>query len=123
MTGQCVSQDACQRVGIHLLLDQIVLSPTLNRLRPVRFVILAGEHDDGDLRRLSVKFHERLESSAIGQVQIQKHDINSALGQAFESGLKQPDAFHIKERLLIPTQPVLRLPGFDAVVFDQQNFR
>ena len=77
------NQNPNQKVGHDFIFYQIIGGPRTQGLHGKGFLLLGGEHHDGDAGVLGENLVDGVQSAAVGQVQIQKNDIKATL---FPSG-------------------------------------
>ena len=70
-----------QQFTAHHAFHEIILRPGVNRLCRQFFILHAREHHDGDVGRLRVQPGEGCQPVAIGQAQVEQHDIEGPFAQ------------------------------------------
>ena len=116
-----VPNRAGQKIGICLALDEVVLGAAVHGPGREQLVPQAGEDDDRDLGRAGVDGGKGLDPPAVGQRQVQQHDIDAA---ALDALKRCPEPIDVLDLVGVPQAVGERLPnqaGVPGVVLDQED--
>jgi hypothetical protein len=75
-----------QKVAIQPAFHQIILSAGAHGTDSQRFIIVAGENDDGNLGRFGVSANQCVQAVGVWKRQIQQHDVEVFVAQPFQRG-------------------------------------
>jgi hypothetical protein len=116
-----VEDGAHQQPGVGLALDEVVLGPLAHRLHRELVVVETGENDDRGPRRRRVRLAEGLQAEAVGEREVEQHDVEALLPEALEPAV---EAVHVGDLGAHPLRALQLAPdqvGVVGAVLDQQH--
>ena len=117
-----IAQRSHQPLRIDVSFDQVVLGALLHCFDSEVLVVQAAEDHDRHIWRRRASLNEGLEPGAIGQPQIQQHDVDAWLAQTPESARQAIDVGQCYGSLIVGfRQHHADQPRIAGVIFDQQN--
>ena len=88
-----IAHRAIEQRTHHLLLDQVVNRPFLDRMNAEILIGLSDQYDDGSVAGLRIQAQKRSNSLTVRENEIQHDDIDAALGDPFERELFSDQLF------------------------------
>jgi hypothetical protein len=107
---------------IDLILDQIVLCPVPNGPQTHFLYIETRQHDDGRVKRRLVQMLERFQARAVGQPEVEQHDVGIPRVQGREGIGQACDAPQLYRDIVALLDVRLDQTGIARIVLDQQQF-
>jgi hypothetical protein len=116
-----IAQHASQEMAFDTTLHQIVLRTRPHGLERQALVIEPGDHDDRLVRRAAARPDERVDPLAVGQSQIEQHDVHPGATESGQGLVEPLDALEIERLRLYFTQQLENQPGVSRVVLDEED--
>ena len=116
-----IADGALQNGGPHLPFDQIILGPFLHRRQGGCFVLKPAENHHRNGRRRLLHGTEGIEAPAVGELQVEEHDVDRLIGQPLQCRRKPLDMLDLEIRLPGVGQQLADEQGVVRAVFDEQN--
>ena len=116
-----VPQHARQELPFDATLHQVVLRPGADRLERQLLVVEPRDHDDRLVRRPAPRANERIEPLAVGQAQIEQHDVHAAVRETGERVVEPVHPLEVEGLGLHLPQELEDEPGISRIVLDQQD--
>lgn len=118
-----VSHGVHEQARVHEGFDQVVLGALLHRLNGEPLVVEAAHHDDRQLRSGRVGAPECLGHRAVGQRQVEQHELDASLRDAFEPGCERRAVFEFEDGARGVSEVFAHEARVARIVLDEQDLR
>ena len=114
-----IAKCTLERIGVKFSFDQTVLCSLLNCPQSDRLVFQATENNDRKVRGDGKHVGERGQSLAVGQPQIEQHDVDRVAGEVLTSGCQVFDAVDVVLGRFCGAEQLTKKARVVGIVYDQ----